>query len=184
MNRLAAFLRGINLGNRRVKMDRLREHFRDMGLEEVVTYRASGNVVFRAPNPDRDCSELEAEIESHLAGALGYRVETFVRSPAELERLVGLEVVTTGREAGFTPYVIFLREIEDRVVEALKGLETRDDRFHALDREVVYLRRGRLTDSAIGPAELEAALDGSPYTRRKMTTVEGLAGKFGLSPRT
>ena len=53
MRRLAAFLSGINLGSRRVKMEVLRGHFEDMGLEGVESLLASGNVVFDDPGADR-----------------------------------------------------------------------------------------------------------------------------------
>ncbi|NIP60050.1 MAG: DUF1697 domain-containing protein, partial [Gemmatimonadetes bacterium] len=52
MSRHVAFLRGINLGDRRVKMDRLRRHFEAMDLGDVATFIASGNVIF-IPRPGR-----------------------------------------------------------------------------------------------------------------------------------
>jgi uncharacterized protein (DUF1697 family) len=45
MDRYVAFLRGINLGGRRIKNEELRRHFEEIGLEEVATFRASGNVI-------------------------------------------------------------------------------------------------------------------------------------------
>jgi len=53
MTRYVAFLRGINLGKRRVKMEQLRRHFEGFGLENVATFIASGNVVFDSPRQDR-----------------------------------------------------------------------------------------------------------------------------------
>ncbi len=46
MNRYIAFLRGMNIGGRRITNDGLRSHFEALGCEEVATFRASGNVVF------------------------------------------------------------------------------------------------------------------------------------------
>ncbi|MGA8763528.1 MAG: DUF1697 domain-containing protein [Candidatus Sulfotelmatobacter sp.] len=44
-----AMLRGINVGgHKRIRMDRLRESFAALGLEQVQTYIQSGNVVFKA----------------------------------------------------------------------------------------------------------------------------------------
>ncbi|MFL5883783.1 MAG: DUF1697 domain-containing protein, partial [Thermoleophilaceae bacterium] len=44
--RYVAFLRGINLGkNRRVRKEALCAAFEDAGMEEVSTFRASGNVI-------------------------------------------------------------------------------------------------------------------------------------------
>src|SRR3954466_1331358 len=70
-----AFLRGINLGNRRPLMSRLRELFAELGLEQVETFIASGNVVFSTP--PKDGASLEKQIASHLEASLGYPVDTF-----------------------------------------------------------------------------------------------------------
>ena len=52
-SRYVAFLRGMNLGNRRIKNDELRRCFEVLDLTDVACFRASGNVIFtsRAGNP-------------------------------------------------------------------------------------------------------------------------------------
>ena len=49
-----AFLRGINVGGHRVKMDRLRAIFAELGLKDVSTFIASGNVLFSTESDDVD----------------------------------------------------------------------------------------------------------------------------------
>ena len=49
MTRYVAFLRGMNLGNRRIKNPELAAEFERLGFEDVATFRASGNVVFSLP---------------------------------------------------------------------------------------------------------------------------------------
>lgn len=63
MERYFAFLRGINLGNRRIKNPELIGHFEAMGLEEVATFRASGNVVFVDPEGEAE-SKLQKRVEA------------------------------------------------------------------------------------------------------------------------
>ena len=82
MKRHIAFLRAINVGGHTVKMDRLRDLFAGMGFANVETFIASGNVIFDAPAPGT--AALERKIETGLLTALGYRVDTFIRTPAEL----------------------------------------------------------------------------------------------------
>jgi uncharacterized protein (DUF1697 family) len=41
VQRFVAFLRGMNLGGRRIKNEELRRHFEEMGFEEVSTFRPS-----------------------------------------------------------------------------------------------------------------------------------------------
>ena len=47
MERYVAFLRGMNLGKRRIKNEELRREFEALGFEDVATFRASGNVDLR-----------------------------------------------------------------------------------------------------------------------------------------
>ena len=86
MPKYIAFLRGINVGGHRVKMDRLRAIFAELGLKDVSTFIASGNVLFTTESGDAD--GLRERIESQLASQLGYEVPTFLRSPAELAAIV------------------------------------------------------------------------------------------------
>ena len=180
MTRYAAFLRGINLGNRRPKMDALRGHFEAVpGVADVATFLASGNVVFDHSGSE-DATVLEATLEDHLERALGYDVDTFVRPLPALARIPELEALDGVRDQGFNPHVIFLRHAPGEAVGgALAALETRDDRFHVAGREVLWLRRGRLSDSSIDQKALERALGGLANTMRNLNTVERLVAKFG-----
>lgn len=82
-----AFLRAINLGSsRRVKMDRLREVFVDLGFDNVRTYIASGNVFFDSPS--RSKAELTAKIEKRLEAEFGFAIPTMVRTIAEVEKAI------------------------------------------------------------------------------------------------
>jgi len=195
--RLVAFLQGINLGGRRVKMDRLRELFGDLGLENVDSHLASGNLVFDDPGPLDDEVDpaaagddpvgggagrraLERTVEEQLAEALGFEVATFVRPLDELARLLEADVVAEAEAAGLTPYVTFLREEPGPdVAEALAALATEDDRFHLWGRQVFWLRRGGISDTTISRRQRDAAFGGAQRTRRKLTTVRRLVAKYG-----
>ena len=48
MARYAAFLRGMNLGGRRITNRDLAAAVTGLGFEDVETFRASGNVIFAA----------------------------------------------------------------------------------------------------------------------------------------
>src|SRR5258706_16228553 len=82
MPRYVAMLRAINVGGTTVKMERLRALFEQMGLTEVETFIASGNVIFGAGRSKP--AALEARIARELEQSLGYAVGVFVRSLAEL----------------------------------------------------------------------------------------------------
>jgi uncharacterized protein (DUF1697 family) len=68
MRRLVAFLRAINVGGHNVTTEELRRLFRRLGLKEVETFIASGNVIF--VSDVSDLMSLEAKIEGALQRAL------------------------------------------------------------------------------------------------------------------
>src|SRR4249920_982405 len=79
-----AFLRGMNLGKRRIKNDELRSLFEGFGFDQVATFRASGNVIFGAKGKEK---ALATQIEAGLNEALGYEVPVFLRSCAEVQEI-------------------------------------------------------------------------------------------------
>jgi uncharacterized protein (DUF1697 family) len=82
MPRYIAFLHAINVGGRVVKMARLRDLFESMGLTNVETFIASGNVIF--DSTARNGATIERLVEGRLRAALGYDVNTFVRTRREV----------------------------------------------------------------------------------------------------
>jgi len=84
-----AFLRGINLGKRRVKNTQLQTIFESLGFEEIKVLIASGNVVFLADKMDED--KLTTTIEDALKAGLGFEVSTMVRSADEIQAMIDSE---------------------------------------------------------------------------------------------
>jgi uncharacterized protein (DUF1697 family) len=83
-----AFLRAVNVGGRKAPMATVRELFTGLGLEDVRSYIASGNVFFRPPGGDDvavDRPALTSAIEARLAEGLGFEVPVMVRTASELE---------------------------------------------------------------------------------------------------
>lgn len=161
-----------------MKKEELRRPFVEAGLGGVDTFIASGNVVVDGPGLDPD--EIEARVEAAIQTAFGFHSDAFARTLPALRALAEGEAARAAEEEGFTPHAIFLRGAPDgAATEALAGLETEDDRFPVLGREVLWLRRGRLTDSAIAPRHLEKALGGVPNTMRKVNTLRRMVAKFG-----
>ena len=85
MHHSLAFLRGINLGGRRVKLDRPAAYFEALAFTGVATFIVSGNVIFSGQSSDG--RKLARQIEPSLSASLGYDVDTFVRTHAEVAAL-------------------------------------------------------------------------------------------------
>lgn len=160
-------------------MDELRAHFEAMdGLENVATFIASGNVVF--DSKDEPSDRFEGRIEAHLRDTLGYEVDTFLRSLADLSVVTRLDLFAEAGEPDRKVHVMFLKTEPGRAGEtALRRLETEDDVFRVVGREAYWLRRGRMSDSGLVPADFERALGVETSTTRTMNTVVRLVAKFG-----
>ena len=85
--RVAALLRGINLGpNRRIGMPELRALVESLGHADVETYLQSGNVLFEpAPKAPDD---LAAQLERAIAAETGLEVAVVIRTDEELQAVV------------------------------------------------------------------------------------------------
>ncbi|WEJ33351.1 DUF1697 domain-containing protein [Devosia sp. SD17-2] len=80
-----AFLRGINLGNRRMKMAELKSCLEVAGFSEVKTILASGNVRLVAEGPE---AQLKAKLEKAIAEKFGFEVGVVLRSEDELAKML------------------------------------------------------------------------------------------------
>jgi uncharacterized protein (DUF1697 family) len=179
--RLVAFLRAINVGGHNVKMDRLRELFEALGLSNVETFIASGNVIF--DSPAKNTRALEEEIEGHLREALGYEVAAFLRSASELADIAHYEPFTISEldEEDNSLYIAFLpASPDDEAQQRLLAFRTEIDDFHVHEREVYWLCRKKMSESAFSGALLEKTI-GMPATMRNATTVKKLAAKYPAS---
>jgi uncharacterized protein (DUF1697 family) len=173
--RYVAFLRAINVGGHVVKMERLRAEFESLGLREVETFIASGNVLFGST--ERDVPALERKIERQLAKALGYEVATFLRTPAELTGLVTRLPYADGAIDGCTLSVGFLKEPPPPAsAERVLALSTSEDELRFDGREFLWLCRGRTSDSTVWRRPFEKVV-GMPATFRNVTTVRKLAAR-------
>ena len=178
LSRYIALLRAINVGGHVVKMEDLRRHFADLGVANVATFIASGNVIF--DTPETDPAALERRIERHLHDALGYAVATFLRTPAELAAAAQYQPFPDadplGDEGGL--FVSFLRTAPgEEARQKLPALRTSTDDFAIHERELYWLCRTRISDSRVSGALLEKTL-GLPATMRNVTTVRKLAAKY------
>lgn len=181
MERFAAFLRGINVGGHRIKMDELREVLSPLGLTSVETFIASGNVVFECDADD--IASLESRIEAQLEDQLGYQVDTFIRQVDELEGVVAFGRDQMPADPAWKAHVMFVKTKPTAASRGRFGaLESDDDEFRFRDREVYWLRRGGLSDSTITMADLKKALEGASSTSRTLRTIERIQARFETEP--
>ncbi len=175
MPRFVAFLRAMNVGGRVVKMDALKKIFESMGLSDVESFIASGNLVFSS----KGVRGLDAKIAAGLEKALGYEVPVFVRTLEELAALAAQRPFPEKALAAAPTYLVgFLsKELDAAGVERLSALESPEDRFHVRGRDFWWLSKHHQARPAITGRQLERAL-GQPTTLRNVNTVRRMAERY------
>ncbi|MGV3524912.1 MAG: DUF1697 domain-containing protein [Candidatus Sericytochromatia bacterium] len=171
--RYIAFLRGINVGGHRVKMDVLRGHFEALGLRQVRSFIASGNLIFSTSV--REPASLEAEIETALHKQLGYAVETFLRTPAELSQVLAQRPFPDEMDTvGYTVHVGFLHApLPRESALVLQNFATAMDAFALHGRELYWLCRGKSSESLVKWPQMGRQMD-CATTLRNLTSLRKL----------
>lgn len=172
-----AFLRGMNLGKRRITNDDLRAAFERIGFDAVATFRASGNVAFDSGGK-RSEAKLGERIESGLRAELGYEVPTFLRSCAEVREIAAREPFDEDALAtskGKLQVLMLLAAPSSTATREALDLANDDDRLAIEGRELYWLPSGGISDSELDFKAIEAAL--GPTTCRTIGTVGQIAAK-------
>jgi uncharacterized protein (DUF1697 family) len=178
MPRYAAFLRGINLGGRRVTNEGLRACFAELGLEEPATFRASGNVIFSADGGER-LDALARRIEEGLAASLGYEVPVFARTGAQMRAIAAHEPfsdVQLAATAGRLQITLLARRPSAAARKRVLALATDEDRLAIEGTEIYWLPRGRMSDSALDLKAIDREL--GPGTMRTKGTIDEIAARW------
>ena len=137
----AAFLRGMGVGNRRPSKAELCGCFDKLGLTDVASFRASGNVVFSG-------KAKAADLEASLAEGLGYDVVAFLRTAAQVRAIAAADPFD-GAE-GKVQVVLLGRKPTAKAVRELEARAGEGDRLHFDGRELYWLPEGGTMDSPLG----------------------------------
>jgi uncharacterized protein (DUF1697 family) len=169
-----AFLRAVNLGRRTVKMTRLVEVFERAEHRGAWTYINSGNVVFDASGSG---ASLERRIESALEREFGFEITTFVRTAAELQRIVDVRPFRLASDD--TYFVTFLKTRPRAATAAqLEALSNDFDTLVVRGREVHWRMRGRSTETTVTKRTWATLVGELGSTSRNTTMLRKLAGKL------
>jgi uncharacterized protein (DUF1697 family) len=160
-------------------MDYLRALFEGMKFGEVATFIASGNVIFTSKTGDG--LKLEKVIERNLERALGYEVDTFVRTRHELATLaafqpfakVELENPANTIHAGFLAEALSAEQ-----ERKLLACRTEVDEFSVQGREYHWLCRIKTHESKVWTSPAMKAVKLPSSSLRNLTTLRKLATQY------
>ncbi len=170
MAKYIAFLRGINVGNIRIKMPDLVLAFEKMGFSSVKTYLQTGNVVF---DSDKNKTEIKAILEKGLTQTFDYEAFVLIYDFSILTDIIAQYPME--RDEEHHAYVIF---IENPTIFA--GLEQQAQEVGAESSDIIkgnfqvlYWRvaRGESTDTVFSKILAKSKYK-STTTIRNINTLE------------
>jgi uncharacterized protein (DUF1697 family) len=178
MARYAAFLRGVNLaGKRKTGSVELRSCFEAIGLDDVQTFRTSGNVVFDAPRESK--AKLSKRVETALEEAFGFDVVVFLRTAAEARAIAAHEpfpAKLVDASDGKLQVAMLAKQPTASVRKQVLALATDEDRLDFGDLELYWLPSGMMRDAGLDLKAVEKLV--GTWTMRTKGTLELLAEKY------
>jgi uncharacterized protein (DUF1697 family) len=179
MTRYAAFLRAVNLGEtRKAPADRLRAAFEAAGMEDVSTFRTSGNVIFTSPGRDGEAALVEA-IENGLREELGFQVPVYLRTDDRVKKIAAKEpfaAAAVAQSKGKLQVALLSEKPSAAAKKRVMSLASERDRLTLDEAELYWLPSGGTQQSKLDWRSIERAL--GPSTIRTQGTIEALATKF------
>ena len=171
------FLRAVNVGQRQVRMERLRALLSDNGFAAVETHIQSGNVKVDAQT--RSIGKVERDLRRVISDGFGFDVPVVVRTPNQLRRLAAeAEALESPIASDARRYVTFMTgELDPDGVRALHEWEATTEAARVIGVDVVLFLSGGVQGAKLTNARIEK-LTGAVGTARNITVVRSLAEKW------
>ena len=176
MARYAAFLRAINVGDRKASGEQLRSAAERSGFEEVASFRNSGNLVVSAGG--LQIGAVVRRLERGLRDELGFEVPVFARGARQVKAIAGHEPFSAAEIAaskGKLQVILLGRKATAAARRKALALATDDDRLALRGSELYWLPSAGTQDSELDQKALAKILGQS--TTRTMGTIEQIAAK-------
>ena len=182
MTSCIAMLRGINVGGKRVKMEKLRTLFEALGFAKARTYIQSGNVLFNSNTANE--SAIIARIEKQILADFGFAVQVFLRTEKEMADVIKRNPFTRDKTVDQSKlHVTFLSDDAPAAAAAvLETLAAKAERYHVSGREIfLHCPNGYGTSKLANPF-IERKLRVSATTRNWKTANTLLALSADVEP--
>ena len=131
MKKHIAFLRGVNVGNIRIKMPDLKLAFENLDFQQVKSYLQTGNVIFES---DKTLEEIKPILEKSLTDTFHYEAHVLLYNFDFLVQTVAQYPFE--RNESHHAYVIFIDN--DLIFEELKNIVESSNEPITLGNQVIY----------------------------------------------
>ena len=170
MVRYIAFLNGLNAQGQKVTtMEELRGYFEELlGLQNVITYIQSGNVLFESEATDE--VDLRTKIEKQLRERLGYNVTVILRMFHEIRNVIKNNPFDHLRvDDTRNLYVTLLSDVPPYAVRGSLGVYSNDAEDARLVKREVYILSSNYGKTCFPNSLIEKKLGVAATTRNWAT---------------
>jgi uncharacterized protein (DUF1697 family) len=170
--RYVALLRGVNLArNRRLDMKALAKLLEDLGFEESRTFLQSGNAVLTSA---KSAAQVKRELERGIADELGLETEVFIRTKAQLAKVVAADPLGNIVKNPSWYQVSFLAsKLPAKAARELENADVAPEQVAVLGREIYAWYPSGMQRSGLTQLLTERKL-GASATARNWNTVTKL----------
>jgi uncharacterized protein (DUF1697 family) len=169
-----SMLRGVNVGgNRKIKMEALRDLYESIGLQTPQTFIQSGNVVFRTK--ERGLAPLANRIEDAIEKCFGFRASVLCRSASELRAVIAANPFAGRSDIDPAKFlVVFLSSrMDDAARKRVLAIKADPEEVRAEGSELYIYFAAGLARPKLSMAQVEKAHQ-LQWTGRNWNTVNKL----------
>lgn len=139
-----SLLRGINVGgNKKIKMDSLRDGFSSLGYTNIKTYIQSGNILFCSKEEDK--TKLEREISSMIMDKYGFDVPVLVLNSYELNEVINNNPFSDSNNYNkdFIHITFLSNEVKEINYKEIESKKESEDEYKIINKAIyLYLQKG------------------------------------------
>jgi uncharacterized protein (DUF1697 family) len=175
--RHVAFLRAINVGGRRASREQLTTCLESLGLENVTTFRASGNLIFDAPRESQ--AALTERVDQALTKSLGYEVRAFLRTAGDVRAIASHDPFppkVVQASSGKLQVALLAKAPPKSARDEVLSMATDDDRLAIHGTELYWLPSGGQMQTDLNLRAIDNLL--GENTRRTKSMIGEIAAKF------
>lgn len=172
-----AFLRGVNVNGRAMKMAEVCEVFRAAGMEQVSSVLATGNILFCSDTP---AAELRDKLEKAMSEHYSESVSLFVKNSGEVKTI--MENVPFASDPNLHLYVFISEpDFEKVLAEEFAKITPAPQEAAAVKNGVFYWQvpKGSTLDAGfskiLGRKDLK-----EKFTSRNLNTLQKIADKQSI----
>jgi uncharacterized protein (DUF1697 family) len=170
MREFISILRGINVGGKVLKMDKLRYIYESLQFQDIKTYIQSGNVLFNFKV--KEIEKIKIKIEKKIMTETGLDVAVILRNQKELKRIIDNNLfIKEGIKETERMYVTFLEDNPSKeLIKTLISPKPTKDEFRILGKEIYLFCPGGYGETVLSNSFFEKKLKMRATTRNWRTT--------------